>query len=108
MCSHGFVSSLFQRSDTDAGGAGIVRRTRLISWGYAVYFFCLVETQASHVPHLEWLRVDTLEEAGIHARRTLNQHLMPIAAHIDADSEKLDTVRPGNPEAPIQVLSADM
>ena len=62
-----------------------------------MYFFCLVETRSCHVPHLECLPVDTLDEARVHARRALNQHLMPIAAHIYADDERVDMVEPGAP-----------
>ncbi len=59
-----------------------------------MYFFCLIETEVCQVPHLEWLPVDTLEEAREHTRRVLIQHRLPIAAHIYADNEQLDTLRP--------------
>lgn len=71
-----------------------MRRTPKFRLGHGVYFYCLVETKACQVPHLEWLPVDTLEEARDHARRALNRHLMPIAAHIYVDDERLDTVEP--------------
>ena len=59
-----------------------------------MYYFCLVETKTCLVPHLEWLPVDTLDEARDLARRALNQHLMPLAAHIYANDERVDTVEP--------------
>lgn len=62
--------------------------------GHVMNFFCLVETETCSTPHLEWLPVDTLDEARDHARRALNQHLMPIAAHIYADDELFETIRP--------------
>lgn len=62
--------------------------------GACMNFFCLVETDRSSTPHLEWLPVDTVEDARDHARRVLNQHLMPIAAHIYAEDERVDTIRP--------------
>ena len=57
-----------------------------------MYFFCLVETAVGATPHLQWLPVSTIEDAREHARRALNQHLMPINAHVYADVERVDVV----------------
>jgi hypothetical protein len=59
-----------------------------------VFFFCLVETKDSDVPHMELLPADDLDEARFWARRMLTEHAMPVAAHIFRNDERLDTLRP--------------
>ncbi|HZV85441.1 MAG TPA: hypothetical protein VFF48_10695 [Brevundimonas sp.] len=53
-------------------------------------FYCLVSSCIGSTPHLEWLPVITLDQARGYAGHELNQHLMPIDAHIYADAERLD------------------
>lgn len=57
-------------------------------------FFCLIETEGHRVPHLEWLPVNSLDEARAQARRMLREHQRPLAAHIYAGDEQLDVLRP--------------
>ena len=59
-----------------------------------VDFFCLIETEDHQVPHLEWLPVNSLAEARAHAKRMLQEHQRPLAAHIFANNEQLDVLRP--------------
>lgn len=57
-------------------------------------FICFVETATSSVPYMEPLPVDTLEEARAHARRLLDEHRAPVAAHIFNGDEPLETLTP--------------
>ena len=62
--------------------------------GLVVLFFCFVETANSSVPHMEPIPVDTLEEARACARRLLEDHRAPIAAHIFDGDLPLETLTP--------------
>ena len=62
--------------------------------GCAMNFFCLIETEGSQVPYLQYLPVSSLEDARTHVRRLLTEHTRPLSARIFAGEESLDTLMP--------------
>jgi hypothetical protein len=57
-------------------------------------FFCLIETEGCQVPHLEYLPVDSLDEARAKVRLLMREHRLPVSARIFAGNERLDTLMP--------------
>lgn len=57
-------------------------------------FFCLIETEGCQVPYLDYLPVDSLDEARAQVRLLMSERSLPVSAQIFAGNERLDTLMP--------------
>lgn len=65
-------------------------------------YFCLIETSASSVPHMEPLDANDLAEAAGQTRQAIRGHHSVIAAHVFGDGHRLETILPDAPPSPAE------
>ncbi len=63
-------------------------------------YFCLIETSASSVPHMEPLDANDLPEAAAQTRQAIRGHQSVIAAHVFGDGYRLETILPDAQPSP--------